>query len=119
MKKPVAEGEGAGEEETAGGEESGELMLDSIGCTANVVVIDQALKKIFVANAGDSRCVMGAGGKCIPMSFDHKPEGEVEKKRIENAGSTISDGRVDGNLNLTRAFGDLKYKNKPDLTPEE
>lgn len=63
-----------------------------------------------MANAGDSRCVLGAGGKCIPLSFDHKPECPVEIKRIEAVGSVITEGRVDGNLNLTRAFGDLKYK---------
>ena len=53
---------------------------------------------------------MGAGGKAVPLSFDHKPENEEEIKRIEAAGSVITDGRVDGNLNLTRALGDLKYK---------
>jgi serine/threonine protein phosphatase PrpC len=74
MKKPSEEN--PGEE----GEEA--LNLDSIGCTANVVVIDQNLKKVFVANAGDSRCVMGVGGKCVPMSFDHKPEGPIELARI-------------------------------------
>jgi len=31
----------------------------------------------------------------------------------------ITEGRVDGNLNLTRSLGDLKYKHKPNLTPEE
>lgn len=118
MKKPVPEIEGPGNTEEG---ESGEadLMLDSIGCTANVVCIDQELKKIFVANAGDSRCVLGAGGKCIPLSFDHKPECEIESKRIYAAGSVITEGRVDGNLNLTRAFGDLKYKQKKEFPPED
>ena len=50
------------------------LALDSIGCTANVVIIDDARKKIFVSNAGDSRAVMGKAGKAVPLSFDHKPE---------------------------------------------
>ena len=102
MKKPSEEG-GEGEPED-------NLNLDSIGCTANVVVIDQALKKVFVANAGDSRCVMGVDGKCVPLSFDHKPESPDELDRIIKAGSEVVEGRVDGNLNLTRAFGDLKYK---------
>lgn len=31
----------------------------------------------------------------------------------------ITEGRVDGNLNLTRALGDLKHKKKPNLKPEE
>jgi serine/threonine protein phosphatase PrpC len=52
-----------------------DLDLESIGCTANVVMIDHAKQKIYVANAGDSRCVMGHGGKCTPLSFDHKPDG--------------------------------------------
>jgi len=113
MKKPGAEGE-AITDGTEDGDtpEQTDLMLDSIGCTANVVVVDHELKKLFVANAGDSRCCLGAGGKCIPLSFDHKPEGEVELKRIIAAGSVVTEGRVDGNLNLTRAFGDLKYKQK-------
>ena len=65
-----------------------------------------------MANAGDSRCVMGHGGKCTPLSFDHKPECEIEIARIHAAGSVITEGRVDGNLNLTRALGDLRYKQK-------
>ena len=36
-----------------------DMMLDSIGATSNVVYIDHATKKIYVANAGDSRCTMG------------------------------------------------------------
>ena len=58
-------------------------------------------------------------GKAIPLSFDHKPDNKEEKERIEKAGSTIMDGRVDGNLNLSRSLGDLKYKANKDLTPEE
>lgn len=53
------------------------------------------------------------------MSFDHKPECEVEIARIEAAGSTIQEGRVDGHLNLTRALGDLKFKQKEGLKAEE
>lgn len=62
---------------------------------------------------------MGKGGKSVEMSIDHKPESQIEIDRIEKAGSTITDGRVDGNLNLTRSLGDLKYKQKEGLTPEE
>lgn len=51
------------------------MMLDSIGCTSNVIYINKEEKKIYVANAGDSRCVMGKAGKTVEMSEDHKPEG--------------------------------------------
>ena len=67
-------------------------------------------KKMYVANAGDSRCVLCRKGKAVALSIDHKPDNEGEKKRIEKAGSTITEGRVDGNLNLSRSLGDLKYK---------
>jgi len=95
------------------------MMLDSIGCTSNVIYIDRQLKKIYVANAGDSRCVLGKNGVAIEMSVDHKPECQVEIDRIYKSGSVITDGRVDGNLNLTRSLGDLKYKHREHLKPEE
>jgi serine/threonine protein phosphatase PrpC len=82
-------------------------------------MVDYNNSKVWVANAGDSRGVMGRAGTCIPLSFDHKPECEVEIARIEAAGSVITEGRVDGHLNLTRALGDLKFKKKPGLTAEQ
>jgi serine/threonine protein phosphatase PrpC len=84
-------------------------MLDAIGCTANVILIDN-YSRLVVANAGDSRCVLSRNGAAIALSFDHKPENSEERRRIEHAGSTITEGRVDGNLNLSRSLGDLKYK---------
>ena len=95
---------------SANGEASADsLMLDSIGCTANVILVEDR-KRLIVANAGDSRCVLARQGKAIPLSFDHKPDKKEEKERIEKAGSVIQEGRVDGNLNLSRSLGDLKYK---------
>ena len=58
-------------------------------------------------------------GVAEPMSEDHKPEMESEKTRIYKADGWISDGRVKGNLNLTRGFGDLEYKQNKNLKPEE
>lgn len=64
-------------------------------------------KQLIVANAGDSRCVLSRAGKAIELSFDHKPEDECEKTRIERAGGKVtSDGRVNGGLNLSRAIGE-------------
>lgn len=54
------------------------------------------------------------------MSFDHKPYGSKEKKRIEKAGGEIcSEGRIDGGLNLSRAIGDYSYKLRQDLSERE
>jgi serine/threonine protein phosphatase PrpC len=88
------------------------------GCTANVVLIkDQTL---YVANAGDSRCVMAMGGKAIPLSVDHKPTLASERQRIHKAGSRVnSEGRIDGNLNLSRAIGDQRYKRNRHLGPKD
>ena len=53
------------------------------------------------------------------LSVDHKPDDEVEKMRINKAGGYVSEGRVNDNLNLTRAIGDLEYKKNKKLKPEE
>ena len=74
------------------------------------MILVEDMKRLYVANAGDSRCVLSRRGEAVPLSFDHKPENEEERERIEKAGSVITDGRVDGNLNLSRSLGDLKYK---------
>ena len=78
------------------------------GCTANVCLITKQF--IYCANAGDSRSYLFSNQKPIELSFDHKPDNEIERTRIINAGGFISMGRVNGNLNLSRAIGDLEYK---------
>ena len=89
------------------------------GCTACVLSVDKKSKKLYFANAGDSRVVLCKKGVAYPQSQDHKPELETEKTRIYKADGWISDGRVKGNLNLTRGFGDLEYKQNKNLKPEE
>ena len=98
--------------------ESNEIALRT-GCTSCVCVIDESKKKIYFANAGDSRVVMFKKNQAIAMSTDHKPELESEKERIYKADGWISEGRVKGNLNLTRGLGDLEYKLNTKLKPEE
>lgn len=53
------------------------------------------------------------------MSIDHKPDQEIEKKRITEAGGYVSEGWVNDNLNLSRAIGDLEYKKNLSLKPEQ
>ena len=74
------------------------------GCTAVVALMRGT--ELFVANAGDSRCVVSRGGKALDMSVDHKPEDKPEHDRIKKAGGRVTeDGRVNGGLNLSRAIG--------------
>ena len=54
------------------------------------------------------------------MSTDHKPDVDAEKNRIIKAGGYVSnEGRVNGNLNLSRAIGDIEYKNNDKLKQNE
>lgn len=81
----------------------------SSGCTAVVALL--AGNELYVANAGDSRCVVCRNGAAMDMSFDHKPEDTEELERIQKAGGRVTmDGRVNGGLNLSRAIGDHAYK---------
>ncbi|GFP56896.1 hypothetical protein ACSS6W_004576 [Trichoderma asperelloides] len=86
------------------------------GCTACVSLI--AGNKIYVANAGDSRGVLGIKGRAKPLSNDHKPQLETEKNRITAAGGFVDFGRVNGNLALSRAIGDFEFKKSAELSPE-
>lgn len=87
------------------------------GCTAVVCLLHG--RDLYVANAGDSRCVISRNGKAIEMSLDHKPEDDEESTRIVKAGGRVTlDGRVNGGLNLSRALGDHAYKTNLDLSAE-
>jgi protein phosphatase 2C family protein 2/3 len=89
------------------------LRVDGSGCTAVSVLITNG--QIFCANAGDSRAVLSSTGTAIPLSTDHKPTLEGELARIERAGSFVNMGRVNGNLALSRALGDLDFKQNRSL----
>ncbi|XP_078044579.1 protein phosphatase 1G [Augochlora pura] len=100
------------------------LMMDTeepgydSGCTAVVAVLKGS--ELYVANAGDSRCVLCRDGQAVELSLDHKPEDEPEMERIVKAGGKVTaDGRVNGGLNLSRALGDHAYKQNVDLPPQE
>ncbi|XP_047325525.1 probable protein phosphatase 2C 60 [Impatiens glandulifera] len=86
------------------------------GCTANVAVLRE--NQLIVANAGDSRCVISRKGQAYNLSRDHKPDLEAERERILKAGGFIHAGRVNGSLNLTRAIGDMEFKQHKFLPAE-
>ena len=93
---------------------------EGCGCTAVVVVVvGDENPTLITANAGDSRAVLCRNNHAIALSRDHKPGLPRETKRIYDAGGTVSFGRVEGNLNLSRALGDLCYKSDPMLPPEK
>jgi serine/threonine protein phosphatase PrpC len=94
------------------------LDLDDLqyqGSTAVVVYIyedkETEERTIVSANVGDSRAVLAHRSDAIDLTRDHKPDDELEKKRILAMGETIewdSYSQVSRvrNLSLSRAIGD-------------
>lgn len=69
--------------------------------------------ELTCANVGDSRAILCHQGKVVlPLSRDHKPSDPEERQRIEKAGGRVAAGRVDGDLALSRAFGDFAFKDE-------
>ena len=57
---------------------------------------------------------------CSLFSYVHASFQNREMNRITNAGGFVNQfGRVNGNLNLSRSIGDLKYKQVPGIPPSE
>ncbi|KAA8536461.1 hypothetical protein F0562_028939 [Nyssa sinensis] len=80
-------------------------------------------RKLWVANVGDSRAVLSRGGQAIQLSIDHEPN--TERGSIEDRGGFVSNmpgdvARVNGQLAVSRAFGDKNLKSHlrcdPDVT---
>ena len=84
----------------------------STGSTACVCVVDTVKKKVIFANSGDSRAIIiKKNNEIKQITKDHKPDNATEKERIYNAEGCVNENRVDGELNLSRTIGDLRFKN--------
>lgn len=87
------------------------------GSTAVAILIRDG--KLYCANAGDSRAIAYAGGKVEVLSVDHKPNNEIELKRISEGGGFVEFNRVNGNLALSRAVGDFVFKRNVEKSAQE
>ncbi|CAM8985590.1 unnamed protein product [Rhodiola kirilowii] len=67
-------------------------------------------RTMVIANAGDSRAVLGKRGRAIELSKDHKPNCTSERQRIERLGGVVNDGYLNGQLSVARALGDWHLK---------
>lgn len=89
---------------------------DHVGCTAATCLI--RAHDLIVASAGDSRVVLSRKGQAMDLSEDHKPGSPGEVKRIKAAGGFVMEQkfgphtihRVNGELSVSRAIGDLRFK---------
>jgi len=82
------------------------------GSTAVTAILING-QKLWIANVGDSRAVLSRGGQAIQMTIDHEPN--TERGIIENKGGFVSNmpgdvPRVNGQLAVSRAFGDKSLK---------
>eukprot|EP01015_Nassula_variabilis_P015354 TRINITY_DN228_c0_g1_i2.p1 TRINITY_DN228_c0_g1~~TRINITY_DN228_c0_g1_i2.p1 ORF type:complete len:383 (+),score=45.55 TRINITY_DN228_c0_g1_i2:101-1249(+) len=126
LKSQAAYESGGAQENEAETEEANESFEQElqhscsfVGCTANVVLLDNVTQELIIANAGDAKCVLMRQGHVKELTIDHKPEDVNEKLRIEKAGGQIFGGRVNGNINVSRSIGDLGFKNDENLGVNE
>ncbi|KAF3435024.1 hypothetical protein FNV43_RR22111 [Rhamnella rubrinervis] len=91
------------------------------GSTAVTAILING-RRLWIANVGDSRAVLSRKGQAVQMSTDHEPN--TERCSIENKGGFVSNmpgdvARVNGQLAVSRAFGDKNLKSHlrsdPDL----
>jgi len=82
------------------------------GTAALVAFFCDKSRRLYIANAGDSRAVMASNDEYTQrLSTDHKPSLPSERERIMNLGGYISDTlRVNGTLTLTRSLGDFDLR---------
>ncbi|PYH76889.1 hypothetical protein BO82DRAFT_387004 [Aspergillus uvarum CBS 121591] len=93
------------------------------GTTLALAVVNLTRGVLVVGNVGDSDVLLGVEGggtgggmgmEVTRLSTTHTPESDGEKHRVELAGGTVNTesgtARV-GALNMSRALGDLRYKN--------
>lgn len=69
-------------------QQSKDGLEKSGSCAIVVLIVDDIC---FIANVGDSRAILSndKGSKIIPLSLDHKPGTDIERKRILEAGGQI------------------------------
>uniref|UniRef100_A0A061RXD2 Protein phosphatase 2C homolog 2/3 n=1 Tax=Tetraselmis sp. GSL018 TaxID=582737 RepID=A0A061RXD2_9CHLO len=74
------------------------------GTTALAVLLWH--RTLYVANLGDCRAVLSQRGRALQLSNDQNPENVPEQRRVLDAGGYFSDGRLCGQLTVTRCMGD-------------
>jgi serine/threonine protein phosphatase PrpC len=85
---------------------------------ASIIVSEDAPMNdtyLYIANIGDCRAVFCQNGIAVDITIDHKASHPAEKKRIEESGGFVHNGRLDGILAISRGFGDSAHKQEGHL----
>ncbi|EUD65056.1 hypothetical protein C922_04569 [Plasmodium inui San Antonio 1] len=87
----------------------------SSGSTACVSVIFKHM--MYIANIGDSRCVLSKNGRAVVVTVDHRAGGnKKEEERIITSGGILDDeGYLGGCLGVCRGFGSFDKKTREKL----
>jgi serine/threonine protein phosphatase PrpC len=85
---------------------------DESGATACVVAVDTVEYKAYCANLGDSRAILCRGDRAVPLSYDQKPSKAREIAFICENGGFVSGERINGSIAVSRAIGDMYFKEK-------
>ena len=87
-------------------------LFESAGSTASCVLIrGNPTIRATVAWVGDSRVLLCRDGNPVAISVDHRVSNLEEQKRISKLlGHHINNGRLDGNIAITRGFGNMRNK---------
>ncbi|XP_059629002.1 protein phosphatase 2C 57 [Cornus florida] len=88
---------------------------DESGSTATAVFIRNDM--LIISHVGDSSVVLSQSGKAEILTNPHRPYGSnkvslQEIRRIREAGGWIVNGRICGDISVSRAFGDMRFKTK-------
>eukprot|EP01083_Nonionella_stella_P137442 418172_1 len=95
--------------------------LPSITTPTNITSPDvDATFRVRVFWAGDARAVLVSDNRQFQkLTHDHHCSVPDEAKRIKNANGTISNGRIDGIVEVTRGFGCRAMKSDASLPPHK
>ena len=105
-----------------------DLNYLEVGSTAVIAYIikerNNNKKYLYCANIGDSRCILIKSNEWKRISYDDRATDKKEYDRIIKDGGVVMDGRVYGQLMLSRAFGDWEIKkygvsNEPHVSKTE
>ena len=90
------------------------------GTSASVCIVEnnEDSCRVYFANTGDTRAILGCSSKAVRLNRDHTPKDESEAKRLQQCQAYVkSDFRVQKLSRLSRALGDHLLKKWVISTP--
>ena len=94
-------------------EEFKHFQYYKIGSTATIIYIAKDINNkiiLYCINVGDTKCILTQTNGSRKLSYDDLVNDQNEHNRIIKDGGYIKNGRVCGELMISRAFGDWESK---------